>query len=825
MKNKFLSIVLVIFILLSIIPVSASASTSGTCGDNLIWNYDSSTYTLTISGTGAMDNYYPDDINEIYPPWKSYINQIQTIIISDGVTAIGSNAFQNCGNTISLIIPDSVNEIGENAFNNCKSLKSVVIPDSVTTIGSGAFSGCNKLTSITIPDSVTSIGASAFSGTGWYNNGKNWEDDVLYINNHLISAKENLSGTYIIKDGTKTIGGDAFALCRSLVSVVIPDSVITIGKSAFDNCWALGNVTFGNGVVSIDDYAFFNCDNLSDIAIPEGVEYIGSRAFDCCDGIAQISIPASVKSIGSDMVNHCNKLAFIDVNSNNEYYSNDEHGVLFNKDKTLLIEYPKNNSQKEYAIPDSVTEIGEHSFYPCENLRNVTFGDGVKIIGKAAFAYCNGFIEVIIPEGITKIGSQAFYGCSSLANVVIGDGVELIGREAFCSSDLYSITIPDSIKTIGNGAFNSCEKLSEVYYEGAKSEWNAISIGVHNEDLLNATIYFKKCEHDYISAVTPPTCTEQGYTTYTCECGDTYVADEVDALGHKYVTTVTTKATLTENGKKTTKCTACGDVSKITTIYSPTSFKLSTTQYTYNKTERKPKVTIKDSVGNTLIEGTDYRVGYEDGRILPGRYTVKITFIGKYDGVQRLYFTIKPRVTSKITATQTITTLTLNWKKITGATLYRIYMYNPVTDSFEYFKSSSDTTLKIKELAAGTVYKFKVRAYTYDDGKIYGAYSSVFETATKTKTPSITDIYSKTTGKAVVKWSEVSGETGYQVYYSTSKNGTYKALGSYKANQTTVTKSKLTSGKTYYFKVRAYKKTDSGTVYSSWSSVKSVKIK
>lgn len=557
--------------MISIIPITASASTSGTCGDNLTWDYDSSTYTLTISGAGVMDDYYPDEYFEMERPWESYINQIKTIVISDGVVSIGCNAFQNCSNVINVIIPDSINKIGESAFGNCNCLTTIIIPNGVTTIGCNAFSDCDKLTSITLPDSVTTIEECAFSGTGYYNNGKNWEDNVLYIDSYLICAKEKISGKYTIKDGTKIISDKAFGVCRSLTSVIIPDTVTAIGESAFNNCWALGSVTIGNGVESIGDYAFFNCDRITNILFPESLKYIGGRAFDGCDGITSISIPAGVMSIGNDAFNYCEKLKFIMVATDNQYYSNDEYGVLFNKDKTMLIEYPKNNTQKQYTVPDSVIEIGMHSFYPCENLISVTLQNGVEIIGEAAFAYCTGLIEIIIPEGVTTIGSQAFYGCNSLANVVIGNGVELIGREAFCNSDLYSITIPDSIKTIGNGAFNSCEKLSEVYYEGAKSEWNAISIGVHNEDLLNATIYFKKCEHDYISVVTPPTCTEQGYTTYTCECGDTYISDNVDALGHvpandveeNYIT-----PTCTENGSKdvVVYCAVCGEIISCETV-------------------------------------------------------------------------------------------------------------------------------------------------------------------------------------------------------------------------------------------------------------------
>ncbi|MBR2893348.1 MAG: fibronectin type III domain-containing protein [Clostridia bacterium] len=183
-----------------------------------------------------------------------------------------------------------------------------------------------------------------------------------------------------------------------------------------------------------------------------------------------------------------------------------------------------------------------------------------------------------------------------------------------------------------------------------------------------------------------------------------------------------------------------------------------------------------------------------------------------------------PKVTSKITATQTTTTITLKWNKVTGADGYRVYKYNSKTKKYEKLKDVTKNTLKIEKLKAGTAYKYKVKAYTKDDGTIWGDSSKVFETATKCKTPSITKL-TTTKGKASFTWSNVSGESGYQVYYSTKKDSDYKKVTSYKTNVVKGSKTKLKSGKKYYFKVRAYKKTASGTVYSAWSAVKSVKVK
>ncbi|MBQ6872961.1 MAG: fibronectin type III domain-containing protein, partial [Clostridia bacterium] len=254
--------------------------------------------------------------------------------------------------------------------------------------------------------------------------------------------------------------------------------------------------------------------------------------------------------------------------------------------------------------------------------------------------------------------------------------------------------------------------------------------------------------------------------------------------------------------------------------------KLSATKFVYNGKQKTPKLIIKDSKGKELLNSVDYIYSMPKKRTEIGKYTVEVTFKGNYSGEKKLTFTIVPDVTSKITATQTTTTVTLKWSKVPKADGYRVYVYNTKTKKYEKLKDVTKTTLKISKLKAGTIYKYKVRAYTKTkaDGTIWGDYSKVFETATKCKTPKITKL-TTTKGKATVKWSNVSGESGYQVYYSTKKDSGYKKAASYKTNVVKGSKSKLKSGKKYYFKVRAYKTVDGKKIYSAWSAVKSVKVK
>lgn len=254
----------------------------------------------------------------------------------------------------------------------------------------------------------------------------------------------------------------------------------------------------------------------------------------------------------------------------------------------------------------------------------------------------------------------------------------------------------------------------------------------------------------------------------------------------------------------------------------PTTFTLSKSKYVYDGTTATPDVLVKDSNGVTLKNGTDYSVKYENGRKLPGKYTVTITCKGNYSGEKKLHFTISPKSVTNLTAKTTSTSATLEWKKSVGATSYKIYKYNTNAKKYDYFLTTTNTSYKISKLSNAVTYKYKIIAVT-KDGEELSSNSAVIKATTKPKKPSL-KVKSTKKGKVTLTWSNIKRESGYQVYYSSKKNGKYKKLGSYKTNVVKTTK-KLKSNKKYYFKVRAYKTVSGKKVYSEWSAVKSIKIK
>ncbi len=256
MKRKLI----LVFAAISLIALLALASAnmtkvsaetySGSCGEGVTYELDTSTGVLTISGSGGMIPYSEKSYNGTYAtsaPWGQYYSSIKTVSINSGVARIGNYAFTGCTGLTSITIPDSVTSIGWYAFTGCTGLTSITIPDSVTSIGSSAFSYCKGLTSITIPDSVTSIGNNAFYGcTGL-------KEMTVPGTIYMYYAFGNTYPTWVEKVTIvgDTIRNQAFSGCTGLTSIIIPDSVTSIGNQAFYNCTNLTNITIPSSVTSI----------------------------------------------------------------------------------------------------------------------------------------------------------------------------------------------------------------------------------------------------------------------------------------------------------------------------------------------------------------------------------------------------------------------------------------------------------------------------------------------------------------------------------------------------------------------------------------------
>ena len=491
--------------------------------------YNGTTYSVTSIGDDAFAG----------------CSSLTSITIPNSVKSIGSLAFENCSSLTSVTIPNSITSIGYGAFADCSSLTSVTIPNSVTSIEDYTFAGCSSLTSITIPNSVKSIGNYAFSRTGIYNDNSNWENDVLYIDNCLIDAKEQISGSYTIKENTRLIATWAFYGCSSLTSVTIPNSVTSIGERAFYDCSSLVSVTMlpttpptintifnplyaKSTLINIPDntlsayqtawgneYAFVNNENTLTlhVATPGTLEDLILDAGTRPALVAKLILTGTLNNADFTCM-HRTMTSLVDVDLSGITNIN---GLNFNAKSKLV----------KIILPANLTSIGERAFENCSSLKSITIPNSVKWIGEKAFMNCSSLKSVTIGNSVISIGAWTFYNCESLTktnytgdiagwcnikfadassnpmyyshnfyindqeiyDLVIPNTVGSIHNSAFinCSS-LDSVTIPNSVTSIGGGAFYNCEFLRTVICEAVEVPELGSDV-FSNTPITEATLY------------------------------------------------------------------------------------------------------------------------------------------------------------------------------------------------------------------------------------------------------------------------------------------------------------------------------------------------
>lgn len=399
--------------------------------------------------------------------------ELKEVVIEEGVTEIGVDAFSVCTSLETVTLPQSLQKIGEKAFSYCTSLKTINIPDSVNVIGSKAFFFCKSLTSINIPEGITEIGYATF---GYAENltTVNIPASVTRIGD---VAFQNCGFTSMNVPATvKELGEGAFSTCRSLENVTVPAE--TVSKKAFYFCDALKSVTLTDDVKTIGEEAFRECRSLESIEIPSSVTELGTCAFKNCFALKTAVIKGgTVKGslVTEAMFYNCNALETLVISDNATLDASFK--AAYSKSTLKTVEIGKGEigdsafngctSLTNVTLGDGVTKIGTNAFIRCTQISSITIGSRVSSIGKNAFNGCTALTNANIGSG--AIGANAFQDCSRLASVTLGDGVTSIGANAFlrCTA-LTSMNIGSSVRTIENYAFSGCKALEEVTISAAQ---------------------------------------------------------------------------------------------------------------------------------------------------------------------------------------------------------------------------------------------------------------------------------------------------------------------------------------------------------------------
>ena len=414
-------------------------------------------------------------------------------------------------------------------------------------------------------------------------------------------------------------------------------------------------------------------------------------------------------------------------------------------------------------IPDGVDFIQPDTFNNCTALTSVTIPDSVTFIGQYAFSGCSGLTSVKIPNGVFGIREHAFHGCTSLTSVTIPSGLASINEWTFSNCvRLAKVTIPKSVTSIGVDAFSNCDSLTDVYYAGTAADWAKISISEGNEDLTSAAL---RCAPASLSA---PTVTggndSQGRPTLKWNAVTGAAKYEVYRARSKD-----------------------GDYIKYSTVtgtsYTNTSYIESGNTYYY-------KVRALKSDGTAGAWSSVVSVTYKQTLSAP-------SVTGGNDSQGRP---------------------TLKWDKVAGAAKYEVYRsYSQNGNYSKYSTQTSTAYTNSSYLTSGTTYYYKVRALDADGTA--GPWSDVVAVTCRLglTAPSVTG-GNDSQGRPTLKWDKVAGAAKYEVYRSYSQNGNYSKYSTQTSTAYT-NSSYLTSGTTYYYKVRAL---DADGTAGPWSDVVAV---
>lgn len=518
------------------LPFRAEAATyTGSCGTNATWSLDTSTGVLSITGTGAMNDYtYSTRF------WKNYSSYIKSVVVGEGITYIGNCAFDLCPAT-SVSLPSTLTELGEMAFYGCDATV-LNLPAGLKIIGDNALNYMEQLTAIHVA-----------AGNPYYSS----RDGVLYKGTTLVLCPQQTPLTsYTVKDGTTEIESCAFWDCVNLTSVTLPASVTELHNQAITYCDNLTSVTvnylgytildsagtsvfYGNAAdftIRAYDVASYRVNNPSvsgtweayadkwghnyqSLGEAGGKLNNGTWLIDG-NGVLTVSANGAVTEDPWDSYHSMVKKAVFSegitaIPSFSGYSYSQMTAVSLPSTLQSLPNYAfyKSTALKEIAIPAGVTSLGKECFYQCYELTSVTLPEGITAIPDYAFYDCRKLASVNIPTTVTSIGEYAFWACQSLPSVTLPAGLETIGVQGFSNcSALTSVTLPAALTDLGEAAFVCCTGLQTISVEEENPAFTADDGILYSKDGKTLVCYPDGKEGTEFTL--PETVTDIGYEAF-----------------------------------------------------------------------------------------------------------------------------------------------------------------------------------------------------------------------------------------------------------------------------------------------------------------------
>ena len=693
--------------------------------------------------------------------------------------------------------------------------------------------------------------------------GERYLVDCGYTGNaprHYELSKMDYDYSYeILNDGTLRL----YQYEGTDTNIVVPDTidgrkVTVLGNSTFQYCTQasdIESVTLPDSLTTIEKNAFYNCEKLKSVTIPPNVSSIGLAAF--VEGLSESS------------------LTEIKVDPENPYFS-EKDGVVFSKDGTKLIVFPSGRSG-DYQIPDGTVSVGDYAFYYCVNVSSITVPGSVRSLGEGAFGNCSSLTKAVLNEGLEEIGEYAFQSSSGIRDIIIPASVKSVGKNGLCLSSGCRIRVLSTDTVWADDAFRDSaliagKKDSTLQKYAEDRGYTFVELSADNRIPLQNE-WFEQITSDY----------EYNGKSHEPEIESSESAPELEQGSDYEVTYENNINAGTATIKITGKDIFCGTVERSFKI-TPDENGMHVCYFaenneTYLETTFKGKKVEPEVVIDGLVRGKDYTVTYVNNE-KPGEARAELTGIGNYKGSETLYFTIY----GKLPAADPIADQTYTGNEITpdivipglkaGEDYYMYYEDNQYPGvatvtiyGTGYYKGTATIHFKIIKKTEKFVSNVKLNrtSYTYTgksirpsvtvtvNGKKIGAsayklyyknnknsgigtvqvrgigkYSRINKTLTFKILPLKTLLtgLKKANRSFIASWKKNIQATGYQIQYAADRRFTKerKTVTVGKQSATRYKISGLKNKKTYYVRIRSYKRVGKKVLYSSWSTVKKIRV-
>lgn len=522
--------------------------------------------------------------------------------------------------------------------------------------------------------------------------------------------------------------------------------------------------------------------SITSIVFSSGISVIGDSVCKGYSSLERVTLPDTLTTIGNDAFAGCTALKAVTVpNSVTSIGSNAFGGCTSLLSATLNCKatvipaklFSGDIKLNTLTFPAYTSEIGEYTFENCSSLTSVVLPDTVKTIGNGAFHSCTRLSSISLSSELKTIGELAFYNCNSLTSIFIPNKTKTINDDAFAGcTALKSVYISPSVNIIRSDVFKSCTALENIVFGG-----DYYNFGTLSNTAIDATVYY-------------PSKYASGWANYSEAKMKSYQAPmTISITGGKNILPgekINLKITVTPSSSE------FGDV--------------------YFITSSNPTVATVSADGIVLARAT-------------GATTITVTTV---NGISKsIEISVTPAAPKSVKATaKSTTSAAISWKSVNNVTGYIVYRSTSKTGTYKKVGTTTTTDYTDKGLTKGKTYYYKVASYVNSNGKqIVSSYSSIVSVKAAAPAPATISASKAKSGAAKITWGKSTGATGYEVFMATSSSGKYTKIATItKASTVSYTKSGLTAGKTYYFKVRAYTTVNGKKIYSSYTKVVKAKV-